>query len=108
IPVINPVKNDSLEFVKTIGRLYFQKRNNKNLCQKMGVYFTEHVYSHYKLNTGNMDKDFVTRLAQKSGSSERVIQSITEFISFSHEAPAVHDQQVIEFYQLLETFYKTT
>lgn len=108
IPVIPPVKNDSLEFVKTIGRLYFQKRNNKNLCQKMGVYFTEHVHNHYKMNTGNMDKDFVTRLAQKSGSDQQTVQSITEYISFLQEAPAIHDQQVIEFYQLLEKFYKTT
>lgn len=108
IPVIPPVKNDSLEFVKTIGRLYFQKRDNKNICQKMGVYFTEHVHNHYKMNTGSMDNDFVTRLAQKSGSDQQTVQSITEYIAFLQEAPAIHDQQVIEFYQLLEKFYKTS
>ncbi|MFT3702331.1 MAG: hypothetical protein QM802_08180 [Agriterribacter sp.] len=108
IPVITPVKNDSLEFVKTIGRLYFQKRNNKNLCQKMGVYFTEYVHNQYKMNTGSMDKDFVARLSQKSGSSSQTIQSIADYISFLQETPAVHDQQVIEFYQLLEKFYKTS
>lgn len=107
IPRITPHKNDLLEFVKTIGRLYFQKRDNKNICQKMGVYFTEHVYNHYKINTGNMDAEFVTKLSNKSGVSPSLIQSIVDYISFVNTETAVHDQQVTEFYQLLEKFYKT-
>lgn len=108
IPVVAAPQNDSLDFVKTIGRLYFQKRDNKNLCQKMIVYFTEHVHSHFNMATGNMDADFITRLSQKSGCSVHTIQSITDYIRFLQEAPAVHDRQVAEFYQLLESFYKTT
>lgn len=108
IPVIATPRNDSLDFVKTIGRLYFQKRDNKNLCQKMIVYFTEHVHSHFNITTGKMDRDFVTRLSQKSGCSGHTIQSITDYIRFIQEAPAVHDRQVAEFYQLLTVFYKNT
>ncbi|HRP58561.1 DUF4350 domain-containing protein [Agriterribacter sp.] len=108
IPVIAAPKNDSLDFVKTIGRLYFQKRDNKNLCRKMIVYFTEHVHSHFNMTSGNMDADFVTRLSQKSGCDAHTIQAVTDYIRFIQEAPAVHDRQVAEFYQLLERFYKTT
>ena len=107
IPRIAPHNNDLLEFVKTIGRLYFQKRDNRNICRKMSVYFTEHVYNHYTINTGTMDTEFVTKLASKSGASASLIQSIVEYISFTETESAVHDQQVTEFYQLLEKFYKT-
>ncbi|MBS1748686.1 MAG: hypothetical protein JST63_02155 [Bacteroidetes bacterium] len=108
IPVIEPLRNDSLDFVKTIGRLYFQKKNNKNLCNKMIVHFTEYVHSHYKMNTGNMDSDFIIRLSGKSGSDEKTVKAIAEYISFCHDAPAIHDQQVTELYTLLEKFYKTS
>lgn len=107
IPRVVPPKNDLLEFVQTIGRLYFQKRDNKNICQKMSVYFTEHVYNSYKINTGTMDAEFVTKLANKSGANTSLIQSIVDHISFVNTEAAVHDQQVTEFYQLLEKFYKT-
>ncbi|HTN05555.1 hypothetical protein [Agriterribacter sp.] len=108
IPVVTAPGNDSLDFVKTIGRLYFQKRDNKNLCQKMSVYFTEYVLRHFNMAAGNMDADFITRLSQKSGCSVHTIQSITDYIRFIQEVPAVHDRQVAEFYQLLERFYKIT
>lgn len=107
IPRIVSHKNDLLEFVKTIGKLYFQKRDNRNICQKMSAYFTEHVYNHYKINTGSMDAEFVTKLANKSGATASLIQSIVDYISFVHSDTAVHDQQVTEFYHLLEKFYKT-
>ena len=55
-----------------------------------------------------MDADFVTRLSQKSGCDAHTIQAVTDYIRFIQEAPAVHDRQVAEFYQLLERFYKTT
>ncbi|HRN57050.1 MAG TPA: hypothetical protein PLL71_11390, partial [Agriterribacter sp.] len=107
IPVVAAPRNDSLDFVKTIGRLYFQKRDNKNLCQKMAVHFMEYVHRHFNMTAGNMDADFVSRLSQKSGCSEHTIQAITDYIRFIQEAPAVHDRQVAEFYNVLDRFYKT-
>ncbi|PWU02126.1 MAG: hypothetical protein C5B52_06055 [Bacteroidetes bacterium] len=108
IPVILPPQNDSLDFVKTVGRLYFQKRDNKNLCQKMATYFTEHIFNRYKIHSGNLDSQFEKVLVQKSGSDEQTIHRITEYIKFFQGNPPVHDQQVIEFYQLLNKFYKTS
>jgi len=74
----------------------------------MIVHFTEYVHSHYKMNTGNMDSDFIIRLSGKSGSDEKTVKAIAEYISFCHDAPAIHDQQVTELYTLLEKFYKTS
>ncbi len=108
IPAAAVPKNDSLDFVKTIGRLYFQKKDNKNLCQKMSLYFTDYVHSHFSIATGNMDSDFTSRLSKKSGCDPQIIQSITTYIRFIQETPSVHDRQVAEFYQLLDRFYKTT
>ena len=108
IPVMAPPANDSLDFIKTIGRLYFQKRDNKDLCRKMSLYFTEYVHRRFNMPAGNMDADFISRLSQKSGCSEQTIQAITNYIRFIQEAPAIHDRQVAEWYDLLDRFYKTT
>lgn len=106
-PEIEPPVNDSLEFVKTIGHLYFQKGDNKNLCQKMSTHFAEFVHRRFQMQSGVMDENFVNRLSQKSGSPRTTIQEIVAYIGFIQHAPQMHDRQVIEFYDLLSQFYKT-
>ena len=74
----------------------------------MASYFTEHIFNKYKIHSGKLDSQFEKLLVQKSGSDEQTVHRITEYIKFFQGNPPVHDQQVIEFYQLLNKFYKTS
>jgi len=108
IQVIEKPKNDSLEFVKTIGRLYYDRRDHKNLCRKMVSYFLEHVRNRYKLSTGTLDETFVKNLHFKSGYNEKDLQEMVSFINFIETAPAISDGQLSGFYKNMEEFYKRT
>lgn len=108
IPVLKKSKNDSLDFVKTIGRLYYDKGDHKNLCRKMAAYFLEHVRNKYKLPTGALDEKFVNDLKFKSGIGETEIHDIIFFINHIEETPAMSSNQLIYFYKKLENFYKET
>ncbi len=107
-PVVKPPANDSLDFVKTIGRLYYQKGDNRNIAQKMTGFFVEHVHNRYFMSSDNADKDYVEKLSRKSGSNEAHVQSIVNYIHYIREGNPVTNEQVAEFYNLLEQFYKTT
>ncbi len=106
IPVVAKPKNDSLDFVKTIGRLYYDKSDHKNLCRKMGTYFLEHVRNRYKLPTGNLDEAFIQQLQFKTGAAEKEIRGIVSFIKYVEDSPAVTAADVSAFHQQLESFYK--
>lgn len=106
IPVVAKPRNDSLEFVKTIGRLYYDKANHKNLSRKMAAYFQEHVRAKYKLPTSNMDEDFIRALQYKSGVPDYEIRGVVSFIKYLDDAPAISDKQLSEFHKQLETFYQ--
>jgi hypothetical protein len=106
IPVIAKPRNDSLDFVKTIGRLYYDKGDHKNLCQKMGAYFLEHVRNKYKLQTGSMDDEFVKNLQYKSGAEESEIRGIVSFIKNLNESVSINNNQLTYFHKQLESFYK--
>ncbi|MGQ0738413.1 MAG: DUF4350 domain-containing protein [Bacteroidota bacterium] len=106
IPVLAKPRNDSLDFVKTIGRLYYDKSDHKNLCRKMGSYFLEHVRSKYKLLTGNLDENFIRNLQFKTGAEESEIRGIVSFIKYAEDAPAISPAEVTEFHKQLESFYK--
>jgi hypothetical protein len=106
IPVITKPRNDSLDFVKTIGRLYYDKGDHKNLCRKMGAYFLEHVRNKYKLPTNLLDDVFVKTLQYKSGAGESEIRGIISFIKYLDEAEVIGNNQLTDFHKELESFYK--
>jgi hypothetical protein len=106
IPVVKQHRNDSMDFVKTIGRLYFDKGDHQNLCRKMSAYFLEHVRNKYKLLTGTMDEEFIKKLQYKSGADVQGIQDIVFFIKYLEDAPAISHKQLNKFHQQLESFYK--
>lgn len=106
IPVMSKPRNESLDFVKTIGRLYYEKGDHKNLSRKMAAYFREHVRNNYKLPTGNLDEEFIKRLQFKTSCEERDIRPIVDFINNLEGMGNVSDSQMAEFHRQLEAFYK--
>ena len=107
IRIIQPPKNDSLDFVKTIGRLYHDKGDHRNLCNKMAAYFLEHVRTRYKMSTTELDEEFIKSLSFKTGLEEDNIRSIVTVIQRLHGANAVSADELISFHKQLESFYKT-
>jgi hypothetical protein len=100
-------RNDSLEFVKTIGRLYHEKRDNKNLGKKMTAYFLEHIRNRYKLSTNRLDDEFITSLGRKTAQPENNIREIVSFINNIDETGEMADEHLADFHKKLEEFYKT-
>jgi hypothetical protein len=106
IPVVQKPKNESLEFVKTIGRLYHDKGDHKNLCRKMAAYFLEHVRSHYKISTAELNEDFIKNLHAKSGVPGTDIREIVSFINVMNADEEISQRQLADFHKQLEYFYK--
>ena len=104
IPVMSKPRNDSMDFVKTIGRLYFEKGDHHNLARKMSSYFLEYVRNKYKLQTGNLDDEFIKKLQFKAGIPETELQDLISFIrTINHNA--IGNRQLADFYKKLEAFY---
>jgi hypothetical protein len=108
IPEWNKPKNDSMDFVKTIGRLYFDKGDHKNLAKKMGNHFLEHIRSQYKLSTHTIDEDFITSVHNKTAYPLEELKHIVSFIQFTNDAPAISESQLSDFHKQLELFYQNT
>jgi len=106
IPVVTRPRNDSLDFVKTIGRLYYDRADHRNLGRKMSSYFLEHVRSAYKIPTSNLDDRFVQAVQFKTGVPEGEIRSIVSYIKYIDETPQISSAQLNDFFRQLETFYQ--
>jgi hypothetical protein len=106
IPVIEPLKNSSVDFVKVIGKVYYQQRDNRDIVQKKISYFLEHVRTNYRLKTAKLNEEFIADLKLKSGVNEEVIQPLIEMINKLNIAVVINDGELIMLNKLVEKFYK--
>ncbi len=82
IPIQSPPSNSTLEFVNTIGQLYLQRGNHKNIAEKMITYFLEYIRSKYYINTNVVNHEFIERLSVKSGVSHKEINEIFNLCNY--------------------------
>lgn len=105
IPDYKKPRNDSLDFVKTIGRLYHDRGDHRNLCMKMAAYFLEHVRSRYKIPTNNLNEEFILTLHNKSGIPQEDISHIVSFIRDLGGTYVISARSLVSFHSRLESFY---
>lgn len=108
IPPHERPKNDSLDFVKTLGRLYHDRKDHRNLAGKMAAYFLEHVRSTYKLPTHTLDETFIRSLHYKSGYPESETRDIINSIHRINTSQSITDTELSDFHKQLELFYQNT
>jgi hypothetical protein len=108
IPVWEKPANESLDFVKTLGRLYYDRHDHLDLARKMSVYFLDHVRTIYKIPTNILDTEFIELLQYKSGYSLKELNNIVSFINDLKSKQFISEEQLSQFYKQLESFYQNT
>lgn len=67
IPIVKPLENKSVEFVKSIGNLYLQEGDFHDMMAKKAQYFLHKVRLEFYLDTKTLDTDFAKKLQLKTG-----------------------------------------
>jgi hypothetical protein len=106
IPVINPLRNSTLDFVETVATVYFNQRDNKNIAAKKISYFLEYVRSVFYLPTAQLNDELKTSLAKKSGLPESEIGEIFNLIYAVHTNYSIHDETLLLLNKKIDSFYE--
>ncbi len=106
IPVADPLQNTTVDFVKVVGQLYYQQRNNLNIASKKVTFFLGHIRSRYQLKTNVLDQGLIQDLINKSGTDADLINRIFKYIGFVQTGKKITDQELIQLNYLTEQFYK--
>ena len=106
IPVLDPLKNTSVEFAQVVGSVYYQQRNNSDIVQKKINYLLDYIRIKYRVKTTVLDQEFIESLAKLSGSNLALITELMGAITNFKPGGKVSDQQLIDLNKLIEKFYK--
>jgi len=106
IAQLKPNENTTVTFTETIGRLYLQKKDNKNIAEKMITYFNEYIRNTYFLNTNHVHDDFLVQLNRKSGVDKDKVETLYRTIVATQGSDVVNDYQLLSLNEQIQNFYK--
>jgi hypothetical protein len=107
IPVLEPLKNTTVEFTQTIGDLYLQHGDFTNIINKKITYFLEHIRGLYYLDTNELSERFIEKLAIKSSNNKSDTKALIDFIAFLKSKSAHTENDLIELNKKIEEFSNT-
>lgn len=104
IPIVDQSKNTSLEFIETVGNLYFTKKDNANLAEKMIRHYLENIRLKYALRSTDLDAQFANQLANKVNQSIEKTTAFVSYLNYIRASEDVTDIDIQHLYQQLKKY----
>jgi len=108
IPVIPPLTNTTVEFVETVGNLYYQQKDFKNIAEKKISYFLDHIRNKYFIKTSSFDHETIQKIADKTSLSTGKIKSILREIEEINHSQKITEEDLVNINYQIEKFYERT
>ena len=104
IPIIDPLKNQTLAFTRTISGMYFEKEKHKEIAKKQNLLFLEYVRNTLRVPTNNIDEKTILDIAARSNNTVEDTKELFNFFNELHNTPKIEKEQLIRLYQLIKEF----
>lgn len=101
IPVITPLKNETLDFVKTVSRLYYQKKDHKALAVKKMLHLTDYLKQHLQIDVNEDISIVISKLAAKTGSDAEEVKLLFDQMNHISNASYITANELKEFMERL-------
>ena len=96
VPVIEPLKNSTLEFVDVISHVYFNSNNHKHIAEEAIKYFYFDIMKKFHLNANVMNEEFFESMHQLSGVDIEKIRALFKYCENLKHAPSLTQYDLIE------------
>ncbi|WP_010177791.1 hypothetical protein [Aquimarina agarilytica] len=106
IPIIEPLKNTTTEFVHTVSTLHYEAEDYNGIIQKTIRFFLETIRTKYHLPTNNLDSNFVKKLAQKSNQPIEDVERLISMLISMKAHTFSSKEPLIKLNKEIEGFYK--
>lgn len=106
VPIIEPPKNTSLEFAETVGRLYFERKNNKNIVEKRMSYLLEYIRAQLNVPIIEMNEEAINNMAEKLAINPGELKSLFYAVDRVKNSKQISDELLQDINRRIELFYK--
>lgn len=106
IPTLGKPVNSTLEFVRTLGRLYLTIRDHRDIAIKKYLYFKDFIKHKYHLTIDpSRQEEEMAALSEKSGLPIKSIRQIVDMGQKLDNLKSLTEGELIHFNRTIEFFY---
>ncbi|SFC59691.1 hypothetical protein SAMN05421780_10743 [Flexibacter flexilis DSM 6793] len=106
IPMIEPLRNTTVEFVETVANLYFNKREHQRMAHKRILYFEEYLRQRYHISAEDFAKtDFLPMLSHKTNVPLEEVNELFGLINQTNKTKNITDNQLVILSQKIDSFW---
>lgn len=106
IPVIEPLRNTTLDFVDIVGTLYYQTGNHKNIADKKITYFLEYIRSTFQVKTNLYDDVFIDRISNLSGIEWKKVHELFYYFADINVKQDITQNELLKLNRMIEAFHR--
>lgn len=106
IPVVEPLRNTTLDFVDIVGTLYYQTGNHKNIADKKIMYFLEFIRSTFQVKTNLYNDVFIERITNLSGIDRQKVHDLFYYFADVAVKTSISQQELLKLNRMIEEFHK--
>lgn len=104
IPVIPPLKNQTLHFTRTIAGLYLERNDYKRIATKKIALFLDYVRSHWRVPTNELNEEFYSRLAALTETPVKEIREFWLFMKKLEDKENVSKDELLKLNKAIDAF----
>lgn len=106
VPVLEPNRNTSLEFVRAIGRLAFLQNKHRQLALQQMRLLQQHIRERYHISLAEPNPVLAQQLSSRSGIALPHIERLLTYYRNIQSSPHLSGKALAEFHQLIYHFYQ--
>lgn len=96
------VRNDSMDFTRTLAGLYRYRKDNAVIAQKIRLQLLDHLFNTYRISARDLSPENAGYVSRKTGKPLPEVIRLTELLPQIQEK--VSDKTMTEFYRLVYKF----
>lgn len=106
VPVIEKLPNTSVAFAKTIGNMYFNNGEPRDIIIKKINFFLEDIRNRYLIDTQHLNEEFIKRLHRKTGIPKEEIERMVKYIVHLKRKSNPGENNLIILNKFINQFYQ--
>ena len=104
IPVVVPLKNQTLAFTRTIADMYFENGEQKQITAHKIAYFLDYIRTRLHISTQTLDETFLNQLAIRSNNDPADVQKLFKLIEKLQGKTQIANTELEELNKKIEAF----
>jgi hypothetical protein len=104
VPVVEPLRNQTYAYSRTIADLYLEQKKYKALALKKIDHFYDYIRSRYRIFSGWGEEKTLKELSEKSGHSMEEIKELLKLFQEISNKPGISKEELQELSDKLDSY----